>query len=429
MRLFLILASGIHLALFPLLVSATSVFLAAMLFVAGAMMLTTTVGLRLTLEGFGSGATGLILTCQAIGFVVGTQIGPALIRRVGHIRVFSAFAALICTAALLHGAVVDGLLWGALRFVAGMCGSVMLVVIESWISAHANPGARGRVMGIYMIVYYASGAGGQFLVGVSPPSDYRSFSLAAGLLVLSLVPLAMTGLAAPAVANTGRMGLVALYRVSPIATAGAFAAGFCLSSFYQLAPVSMARLGAEIPTVARYMGCAVFASMLLQFPMGRMADRWDRRKLIACIAVAASVSASIVASVGTLSLAALFAATILFMALMASLYPTCLGQMHNRLQGANPVAANAGQLLCYGLGTCIGPLACGLVMAAVGPSGLFLAVAVVLAAYAAFVAWRLRVIAEAREPATGMAQSVMVMGESTPVMAQMDPRTQGEVLP
>ncbi len=415
--------------MFPLLLSATSVFLAAMLFVAGAMMLTTTVGLRLTLEGFSSGSTGLILTCQAIGFVLGTQIGPPLIRRVGHIRVFAAFAALICVAAMLHGAVVNGVLWAVLRLVAGMCGSVMLVVIESWISAHATPSARGRVMGIYMIIYYASGSAGQYLVGISPPDDYRSFSVAAGLLVLSLVPLAMTSLGAPAVANAARMNLAALYRMSPIATVGALSAGFCLSSFYQLAPVSLLRQGVATTTVAQYMAAAVFASMLLQFPIGRLADRWDRRKLIAVIAAAASASASIVAMAGGASLAALFAATILFMALMASLYPTCLGQMHNRLQSENPVAANAGQLLCYGLGTCVGPLTCGVVMGAVGPKGLFLAVGLVMAAYAVFVAWRLRVIAEARELAAGTQPSVMVMGESATAMAQMDPRLRSEVLP
>ena len=174
---------------------------------------------------------------------------------------------------------------------------------------------------------------------------------------------------------------------------------------------------------------AVFASMLLQFPLGRLADRWDRRKLIACIAIAASLSASIVATAGNTSLAALFAATILFMALMASLYPTCLGQMHNRLQGENPVAANAGQLLCYGLGTCIGPLICGVAMGHLGPAGLFVTVGSVLVGYAAFVAWRLRVIAETRALATGTQPSVMVMGESTTVMAQMDPRVRSEVLP
>ena len=127
-------------------------------------------------------------------------------------------------------------------------------------------------------------------------------------------------------------------------------------------------------------------------------------------------------------MSALFLATTLFMALMASLYPICLGQMHYRLQGGeSPVAANAGQLLCYGLGTCIGPLVCGTVMGVAGARGLFLTIGVVLAAYAAFVAWRLRVIAEERQLAAGQPASVVVMGESTPVMAQMDPRN--DVMP
>lgn len=413
----------------PLILSAAALFLSASLFVAGSMMLTTSVGLRLTAEGFAPGISGVILTCQAAGFVTGTFLGPALIRRVGHIRVFAAFAALVCVAGMLHGAFVNGPLWALLRFIAGLSGSAMLVVIESWINAHATPAARGRVMGIYMINYYASGAVGQFLVGIAPPEDYRAFSLAAGLLVLSLVPLAMTSMQPPPMAASQRLGLRALYRVSPIATAGAFTAGFCLSSFYQLAPVSLRKLDVPLETVARYMALAVFASMLLQFPMGRLADRFDRRQVIAGIAIAASVSASIVALAGKGSLGALFLATMLFMALMASLYPTCLSQMHNRLQGEKPVAANAGQLLCYGLGTCIGPLVAGQAMGRLGPSGLFLTVAVALAALAAFVAWRLRVIAETQLYATAKQPSVVVMGESTPAMAQMDPRSHGEVIP
>ena len=399
------------------------------MFVAGAMMLTTLLGLRLTIEGYSAELTGLILTCQAVGFVTGTLVGPGLIRRVGHIRVFSAFAALICVAALLHGAIVNGPLWGLLRFVAGLAGSTMLVVIESWISTHAPPAARGRVMSIYMILYYASGATGQLLIGVAAPEDYRSYSLAAGLLVLSLVPLAMTNLEAPAVATGGRLGLRALYRVSPIATVGALTAGFCLSSFYQLAPVSLKRLGIGLDVVARYMALAVFASMFLQFPIGRLADRLDRRRVIAGIAIAGSLSASIVAVAGSESMAARFVATMLFMALMASLYPACLAQMHNRLHGENAVAANAGQLFCYGLGTCTGPLLCGLAMGRFGPAGLFLMIAAALAGYAAFVAWRLRVIAEARSLGTASQPTVVLIGESTPVMAQMDPRARSDVMP
>ena len=416
-----------YVAMFRLILSAASVFAAASLMVAGAMMLTTTVGLRLTSAGYDASITGLILTAQAIGFVAGTIIGPIFIQRVGHIRVFAACAALICVVAMTHGATVNAPLWGLLRFIAGMCGSGMLVVLESWINAHATPAARGRVMGFYMVNYYASGALGQLLVAATAPEDYRAFSLAASLLVLSLFPLALTSLQPPPMSASGRLGLTALYRISPIATVGAFTAGFCLSSFYQLAPVSMRRLGVEVGTVAEYMAAAVFASMLLQFSIGRAADKRDRKQVIALVAAAASLAATVVAIAGKGSLTALFLATMLFMALMASLYPSCLGQMHNRLQGEKPVAANAGQLMCYGIGSCVGPLAVSLLMHQFGPSALFMTLAVVLAGYAGFVAWRLRVIAEVQNFAR--VTTVPVMGESTVAMAQMDPRTRPEVIP
>ena len=413
--------------MFRLLLSAASVFAAAALMVAGVMMLTTTVGLRLNLEGYSAGVIGLILTAQAVGFVCGTLLGPILIQRVGHIRVFSALAALICVVALTHGAVINAPLWALLRFTAGLCGSGMLLVLESWINAHTTPAARGRVMGFYMVNYYASGAVGQLLVGLSAPDDYRAYSLAAGLLVLSLFPLALTTLQPPPMSKSSRLGLLALYRVSPIATAGAFTAGFCLSSFYQLAPMSMRRIGIDLATISQYMALAVLASISLQFSIGRATDRFDRRRVIALIAAAASLAATVAAWVGKGSLTALFIATMLFMALMASLYPSCLAQMHSRLQGERPVAANAGQLMCFGIGSCTGPLTVSLLMQELGPSALFLSLATLLAAYAGFVAWRLRVIAEAE--AYAKAASVPVMGESTVAMAEMDPRTRPDVLP
>ena len=167
--------------------------------------------------------------------------------------------------------------------------------------------------------------------------------------------------------------------------------------------------------------------MLLQFSIGRAADQFDRKQVIALIAAAASLSATVVAVAGKGSLNALFLATMLFMALMASLYPASVGQMHNRLQGERPVAANAGQLMCYGIGSCIGPLFTSMMIGSYGPSALFITVAVVLASYAAFVAWRLRVILE--EENYARVTTVPVMGESSPAMAEMDPRTQGEVIP
>lgn len=399
--------------------SAASVFLAAGLFVAGQMLLGTQLSLSLAGTGFSAPAIGLVLMHYSFGFMLGSVFGARLIRRVGHIRVFSAFAAVSCCAALLHGAYISGPVWALLRGVSGFCGALLLIVLESWINAHATPQNRGRLMSFYMVNYYLAGAGGQLLIGLWPTGDYRSFSLAAGLLVLASVPLSLTSRPAPPLPVSGRLALRELFAASRISVVGALAAGFALSAFYQLSPISVTQLGYDVQTVARYMASAVLASMALQYPFGRLADRFDRRRVILGISIAIAAFALLAATVGQISLTALFVASMLYTAAAASLYPACLARLNDRTQGRNHVGVNATLLLCYGVGQCLGPLLCAAAMGLVGPAGLFLTVFLALLAYAGFTAWRLRVADTGVSP---QRRFVPVSADSTPVIANLDPR-------
>lgn len=374
----------------PLLLSAASVFMAAALFVAGQMLLGTQLSLGLSAAGLGPMQIGLIMMCYSFGFMLGSIAGPRLIRRVGHIRVFSAFAALTCCAALAHSVVFDERLWALLRAVSGFCGALLLIVLESWINAHATPQARGRLMSLYMVNYYLAGAGGQLLVGLYPPGDTRLFSMAAALLVLASVPLSLTSRPAPALPVSSRLKFGELFRASPVSVVGALTAGFAMAAFYQLSPVSVKDLGHDVQTVARYMACAVVASMALQYPLGRWSDRYDRRRVILSIALAVAAASLLAATIGQLSLAALFGASMLFTATASCLYPACLARLNDRTQGRNPVAANASLLLCYGVGQCLGPVASAVVMHLIGPAGLYVAVFVVLLAFAGYSLRRLQ---------------------------------------
>ena len=57
-------------------------------------LLATVLSLKLTIEGFSTQMTGLILTSYFIGSVIGAIYCRPMIRNVGHIRAFTAFAAL-----------------------------------------------------------------------------------------------------------------------------------------------------------------------------------------------------------------------------------------------------------------------------------------------------------------------------------------------
>jgi MFS family permease len=296
----------------------------------------------------------------------------------------------------------------------------MMVALESWINAFATARTRGALFGVYMVNYYLAGAAGQWLVAAFAPQDFRCYSLAAGLLVLSSVPLALTRRAAPAPLSTDRMKITELLRIAPVSVWGSATAGYAIGSFYALAPTVATRLGYPLGTVARYMAAAVLASMFLQWPLGRLADRLDRRRVIFGLAAGAGLLALLLAFVADLDVRLLFAVTMAYTGLVACLYPASLALAHDLSHNRNIVGANAGLLLCYGIGTCVGPPLTSLLIGLRGPTGLHLALALMLALYALWLRRSLRV----RDEPLHMPQQpfVPVAPEATTVDAQLDPR-------
>lgn len=402
-----------------LVISAAAVFVAAGFFIAGNMLLGTNVALELAQQSLSTAAIGLILSQYSVGFIAGTWIGPRLIRRAGHIRAFSALAAVACCSALAYAAFAVDWLWGLLRVFNGFSASVMLVVLESWVNAHATVQTRGRFLAFYMLTYYLAGAGGQLLVALGAPGDFRPYSLAAALLVLASVPLSLTRLQAPPPADAHRLPLRLLGKVAPLGVAGAFAGGFSSSAFYSLAPVHLARIGGDAAQVAAYMACAVFASMLLQWPAGRFGDHYDRRRVILLLSVAAAASALGVAAFGHGSIGGLFASSMLFTGVLACLYPSVLALTHDQLPGRDLIGANASLLTCWGVGQCIGPIAVAGLMALTGPNGLYYGIAAVLLAYSGLIVFRLRttpaILPSLQEPFSPTPAT-------TPLLAELDPR-------
>ncbi|HEY6453018.1 MAG TPA: hypothetical protein VIX87_10515, partial [Steroidobacteraceae bacterium] len=87
----------------------------------GAGLQGTLLGLRATLEGFPPVVTGLIMSCYYVGYLLGTVGAPRMLRRVGHIRVFAALAAVASAAILVQGRFVSPVPWCAMRLVSGLC--------------------------------------------------------------------------------------------------------------------------------------------------------------------------------------------------------------------------------------------------------------------------------------------------------------------
>ena len=173
-------------------------------FFAGAALIMVAHGLQGTLiplraahEDFPTAATGVVMSGYFVGMLAGSTLSPALVRQVGHVRVFAALASLASVSVLMHALFVEVVFWTAMRVVTGFCYSGMYVVVESWLNQQATNRNRGRLLSVYMVTMFAGAAAGQLLLNVADPAAFDLFLVVSILVSLALVPLLLAARPGP----------------------------------------------------------------------------------------------------------------------------------------------------------------------------------------------------------------------------------------
>jgi len=402
--------------------SLSALLLSIVLLVSGNAFLTTLLGIRLSIEEISPDVIGWVLVCYSIGFVLGTLYVQRIIGRVGHIRAFAAFAAMAAVVALMYPMVVSAIFWAVLRVLSGFCIAGVLVVIESWFSSRATNTNRGSLFAVYQVVFYLSAAGGQLLVNVGDPANFLPFSLAAILLAVALIPLALTLMEAPVIEQVHRMSVFKLARESFSGVAGALISGVMIGGFYALGPVYATLVGLDVAKTSTFMASAIVAAMLLAWPLGQVCDRFDRRRVMFWVSLAAASAAIGVAVLGAEKLVVLTVLVGLFTGLSATLYPIAVAITNDRLDSSGIVAASATLLLSYGIGSVIGPIAMAELIHLLGPSGLFYGNAGFLLLLAVVTSYRITHTEDV--PVADQEHFVAAMPETSPVLTEMDPRNE-----
>ncbi|WP_142847460.1 MFS transporter [Telmatospirillum sp. J64-1] len=354
----------------------------------GSGMLGTLIGIRLADAGIPSFLNGLVMSSYFLGLVIGSLYGNRLIEAVGHIRAFSVFASVFSAATLAHGYYVAPAPWAALRMLEGVCMAGLFMVTESWLNQQADNRTRGLVLSMYMVTVYMAQGAGQFLLNLHDPSGFGLFVLASILLSVALVPVAATKVTAPATPQPSRLSFRRLYEISPLGVAGAFASGLTVGSFYGIGPIFAHEIGLPVSGTAQLMAAAIMGGLLLQFPIGRGSDLFDRRKVIVALCGGILLVSLALTQVGE-NITALLVLAALFGGANFTLYPLCVAHANDFIGPEDVVPVSGGLLLSYSLGATIGPLSAAAFMEAVGPSGLFLFTALVGAALGIYGLWRM----------------------------------------
>jgi MFS family permease len=393
------------------------------LLLVGIGLLFPVLGLRAALVEFPVWVTGLVMSAYFTGFMLGTYLCPALIRRVGYIRAFAAMASVASTAPLLHGLLVDPWAWAALRLVTGGCIVGLYMVIESWLNSIAPNAQRGRIFAAYMATTHIAMALGQVLILVGDQVGFVPFALASVLVSFALVPVTLTRVPEPKPVSAPHLGLRHLYETSPLGVVGATVSGLVNGALFGMGAVFAQRVGLSDPGIAAFMGATIIGGALLQWPIGHYSDNRDRRTVLFQVCVIAAALAGTGALVSDRSELALIGLGFVYGGFVFTIYGLSVAHVNDRIDPARLLDATGGLLLLYGFGAAVGPTAAGIMMDLVGPGSLMTYFAALLLALAAFALHRMRVAPPL--PAEAQSSYVSVTGGS-PAVLQLDPRVEPE---
>ncbi len=376
--------------------SATFAQIAALLLSAAILLMgnglqLTLLPLRAQIEAFSTIQIGIIGSAYYIGFAAGCFWGPYLVKRVGHIRTFTAMVAIASAAPLIHNIWLSAEAWWLLRATSGFCLAALFMIIESWINEKATNENRGVVFSVYTIISLTVVTLGQLMINLYAIESFVLFSVASVLVSLAAVPLSLSKATAPAQMQTVRIRLIYLFRLSPVGVIGAFFVGMQQGAFWSLGPVFAERIGLDTLAITLFMSTAVLGGAIGQWPLGKLSDRIDRRKVLvgACVA-AAAISITIRFVYPALGEGVLLL-TLLWGITAFPLYSICAAHMNDHVEEGGFVEASSGLLLIFAIGAILGPLIVSPLMTLRTPYALFGCIAAFQLLLAVFAVYRMRV--------------------------------------
>jgi MFS family permease len=366
-----------------------ALLLSVSLLLMGNGLQTTLLPVRANIEVFSAIDIGILGSAYFLGYALGCVFGPYIVRRVGHIRTFTAMATIASCAVLIHAFVLDPIVWWILRLATGICFAVLYMVIESWLNEKSSNENRGTVFSIYTIINLTVVTIGQMMLMLEEPSNFILFSFASILVSLAAVPVALSKSSEPSPIASVKINFRELVKTSPVGVAGCLVVGLATGSFWALGPVFAKGDSTDVSTVAIFMSVTVIAGAIGQWPLGRMSDRMDRRRVILLVCIGSMVSGTALAllpsSMEIIQLSAAFA----FGLFAFPLYPLCVAHTNDFAEESRYVEVASGLLMVYAIGAVIGPIVASTFMWLMGPGGLFAFTAIVHISMLVFVIYRL----------------------------------------
>ena len=328
-------------------------------------------GIRAELENFNDFLIGLLMSSYFGGFLLGSLLAPKHIRRVGHIRIFGALSAVASITILLHALFINPWIWMLMRFLSGFAFSTIYVVSESWLNKASSNSDRGQILSIYATTLLSGICIGQFLLTIADPFKIDLFILISLIISSAAIPILLSGVKGPSIEEGDRITIKLLWKRTRIGVFAIALSQWVASIVFSMGAVYAIKIGFNQNQTAYFMGCLMMGGMFLQWPLGKLSDKFDRRWIIGLSSIFGAFCSILILFCDKPNLF-FYLSTFLFGGFSLSLYSIIVAFTNDHLRPNEITSASGTIILIGGLASMIGPLTSVLWFTKFGAETLFL---------------------------------------------------------
>lgn len=340
---------------------------------------------------FSTPQIGLLGSAHFFGFFIGCWWAPRMMGNVGHSRAFAAFTATGAIALLAHMLIVDPLAWAVMRIGSGVSVAGCYTVVESWLQAKVTNENRGRALGVYRLTDLIAQLVSQLMIAVLTPASYVSYNILALICCAALIPLTLTTARQPETPKAPRLTPGLAWQKSPMAVAAVIVSAISSSSFRMVSPIYASEVGLEQNLLGYFMAALVAGGALAQYPVGWLADKFDRRKVLIGLSVAAIITCVGISLTSNLSDTLILGTALLFGLSAFPIYSVAAAHAHDYANDDERITLSAALMFWYAVGAIAAPYTASSVMELFGAQALFVVISVSHAVLIVFGVWRMSV--------------------------------------
>lgn len=375
----------------------SAIILSMVLVAAGSGLSSTFIPIYLAGKGLSTGSIGAVVTAYSIGMLLGCIFGGKLVRRVGHIRAFSAYSSLIIAAIVVMFWLPDLTSWLPLRIFHGFCATSLFMISQSWLNEATLSQDRGRIMAFFYVSFTLAYGGGALILTQLEATAITPLTVACGLYALAVIPISSTLTPSPELPQRISVDLRGGYRMSSVGMVGAFVSGMLGMTFQSVGPIYGSLLGMAPAVIATMMALSQAGNLFIQWPLGYISDRTDRRLVIVVATVAVFIISLLLWRISPEHLVVFLILLAIFAGFSESLYSISTAHANDRATSGDFLTLSSTLLVLWSSGATLGPILATSSMGVFGPDGLLLYFATVAGLFGLFTLWR-RTVRDSPEP-------------------------------